>query len=281
MKQWLVGLFCVLMACVAAANDLSAVRQRAEASMLITGTVVVKPDGSVGSYAIDRADKLPPVVIQVIRQNVPDWKFQFEDKQAAAVKASMSLRIIARRIDDQHDSVSISAAQFAEEHQAPGETISYKTRAQPVYPQESLDAGATGTVYLLLRVGRDGLVKDAAAQQVNLTVYASDRKMKSLRNDLAKAALKAARRWTFNIPTTGKHVADNYWLASIPVNFSINNMGIERRYGNWQGYIPGPHELIPWLSDKKLFTQAADAIPDDSIYQINQDLQLATPLSGT
>lgn len=283
MKQWLVGLFCILMACAAFAEGPAAVRKRAEASMLVTGTIDVMPDGSVRSYAIDQVDKLPPIVVQVIRQNVPGWKFQLEDRQDAAVRAKMSLRILAKRVDDQHESIGISGAQFGEDHKVPGETVSYKTRLPPRYPGLALRSKVSGTVYLVVRVGRNGQVEDAAAEQVNLAVYANDRDMELFRNDLAKAAIMAARQWTFNTPTTGKHVADDYWVARVPVNFNLLPLGASDAsvpYGKWQAYVPGPHQLVPWLEKSKLLSGAADTVPDGGLYPAYQSLRLTTPLGG-
>ncbi|MGH8158005.1 MAG: energy transducer TonB [Rhodanobacter sp.] len=283
MKQWLVGLFCALMACVAFAERPAAVRERAEASMLVTGTIEVMPDGSVRSYALDQADKLPPAVVQVVQQNVLNWEFQFDGQQATPMKAKMSLRLLAKRVDDKHDSVSISATQFGEDHKVPGENVSYKTRQQPRYPQLALHSHVSGTVYLLVRVGRNGQVEDAAAEQVNLKIYASDHDMDRFRTDLAKAALAAARQWTFNTPTTGKHVDDAYWVARVPVNFDVRPLGSSadrEPYGKWQTYIPGPRQLVPWSEKNKLLSDAPDAVPDGGIYQLNQSLRLTTPLGG-
>ncbi|OOG60248.1 energy transducer TonB [Rhodanobacter sp. C03] len=282
MKRWLMGLFCVLMACATWAESPAEVRKQAEASMLVTGSIEVMPDGSVQGYTLDHADQLPPIVVQILQQNVPTWKFKFDDQQTVAVKAKMSLRLLAKRVDDTHDAISISAAQFGQDDKVPGESISYKTRLPPRYPGLALHSGVSGTVYLLLRVGRDGRVEDAAAEQVNLTVYASGRDMQLFRDNLARAAITAAREWTFNTPTIGKHVADDYWVAKVPVNFDIRPRGTYKDvpYGRWQSYVPGPRQLVPWVEKKKLLTGAADAVPDGGLYQINQGLQLTTPLSG-
>ena len=210
-------------------------------------------------------------------------KFQLDSKQDAAVKAKMSLRLLARRIDDKRDSISISAAQFGEDHKVSGETVSYKTRLSPRYPELALRSRVSGTVYLPARVGRDGQVEDAAAEQVNLAVYASDRDIDLFRNDPAKAALVAARQWTFNTPTTGKHVADGYRVARLPINFNICPRGAFDEsvpYGKWQVHVPGTHQLVPWTEKSKLLSGTPDAIPDSGIYQLDQGLQLTTSLGG-
>jgi len=52
------GLLAVMAGGVHAGN----VRKDAEASMVLTGTVDVNPDGSLHGYTIDRSEKVPPEV---------------------------------------------------------------------------------------------------------------------------------------------------------------------------------------------------------------------------
>jgi hypothetical protein len=144
----------------------------------------------------------------------------------------------------------------------------------------AVESRVTGTVYLLLRVGRQGQVEDAATEQVNLGVYASDADMERFRNSLAKAALKATEQWTFNVPTTGKHVADDYWVARVPVNFSLSADRKPDPYGQWQSYVPGPRQLVPWIEKSRLMAGDADATPTGGISQLEQGLHLTTPLGG-
>jgi len=286
MKRWLLGICCVALSCAALAAGPNVVRKRAQASMLVTGTIEVAPDGSVHGYALDQADKLPPGVVGLIGKDVPAWTFQpvLIDGKPVLAKAKMSLRIVAKRVDDEHASISITGAQFGQQGGVAGETTSYKTRPAPKYPWMEQQARVSGTVYLLLRVGRNGQVEDAAAEQVNLAVYASDSDMERFRDDLAKAALAAATHWTFNTPTKGKHASDDHWVARVPVNFQMTPFGgpqPEEAYGKWQSYIPGPHALVPWMIEKdKLISGEVDAIPAGSIYQVDEGFRLTTPLGG-
>lgn len=55
MRRRLIGLFCALLSGAALAAGPGGVRKRIQASMLLTGTIVVAPDGSVRSYLIDKA----------------------------------------------------------------------------------------------------------------------------------------------------------------------------------------------------------------------------------
>lgn len=281
MKNWLVGLSCLVLSCAAFASGPGGVRKRVQASMLLTGTIVVAPDGSVRSYVIDRADKVEPAAIGLVNSNVPRWKFEpvLRAGQPVAAKAKMSMRVVARPIGDGSYSLSISGSHFGES--VAGEEISYKHRVQPTYPVQAVRQRVAGIVYLLLRVGREGQVEDAAAEQVNLAVIASDPELQHWRNVLARSALVAARKWTFNIPTSGEHRNESHWLARVPVNYQLIVGTRADDYGKWQSYVPGPKELVPWVDDKRLLSGSADALPGEGLYQLHRDgLHLRTPLGG-
>ena len=285
MTRLLLGLICMALSHMALAAGADAVRKQAQASMLVTGSIDVAPDGSVQSYAIDHAEKLPPVVVELLGKNVPTWKFEpvCVDGKPVLATARMNLRIVARRSDDHHFSAGIVGAQFGQDHEAATDNVSYKTREQPHYPSMAVESRVSGTVYLLLRVGRQGQVEEAATEQVDLGVYANDADMERFRNTLAKAALKATAQWTFNVPTTGKHVADDYWVARVPVNFSLSadrKADPHDQYGQWQSYVPGPRQLVPWIEKSRLMAGDADATPAGSISQLDQSLHLTTPLGG-
>jgi hypothetical protein len=282
MKRWIVGTLCIALAVTALAESPYSVRKRAEGSMLVTGWIDVAADGSVHDYTLDRSDKIPAVVLDLIQKNVPGWKFKVDGNPNVIERAKMSLRLVTRRVDDTHDSIALVGATFGDSGNSQGEYVSGKVRKPPFYPQSAIAARVDGTVYLYVRVGRDGQVENVAAEQVNLGEYGSDSQMREYRNILADAALKAARQWTFNTPTAGKHVGDPYWDVRVPVQFHLNVIGAPKEdpYGKWQVYIPGPHETIPWLKSDLPITPSSDAIPEGSISQINQDLQLLTSLEG-
>jgi hypothetical protein len=250
--------------------------------MLVKGSIELAPDGSVRNFIVDKPDKLPPVVLKLVQQNVPAWKFALKDP-TAATKVSMRLRVIAKRIDDQHDSVAISAVNFAEDESKPGQHITYKSNPSPTYPFDALRSHVSGTVYILIQVGRDGLVKDALTEQVNLDQYASDNDMTRFRNDLAKASLSAIRHWTFNPPTTGKEVESPCWYARVPVAFDIAGGTHLANYGRWNAYIPGPREPVPpsWTNSDRLLSGSPDATPAGTLDLGNGNLKLLTSLSGS
>ncbi len=285
MKRLLIVMFFASCTWSAFAASPQEVRKQAQASLLVTGFVEIEPDGTVKDYVIDQPDKLPPVVTDVISKNVPTWKFEpvIVNGTAREAKSKMSLRIVAKQVDDKHDSVSIAAADFGANDSSAGETVTYKTRQIPKYPRMSIDARVSGAVYLLVLIDRQGLVGNAIAEQVNLFVYASDRDMDRYRKDLANAALSAVKHWTFNIPSTGKHVNDEHWVARVPINFNLTTDGSTRpqeRYGMWQVYIPGPRQIAPWAEKSKLLSDSPDAQPMGTLSQVGEGPRLMTPLGG-
>jgi hypothetical protein len=257
------------------------VNKLAEASMLVTGTVELNADGSVHDYALDHKDKIPGPVADLIQRNVPSWKFQFSAAPTSLVKESMSLRIVAKVADEKHTTLGIAGVQFEDVKDQGDEYVHSLHRISPNFPQLSLRDRIPGSVYLLVRVGRDGKVADIAAEQVNLRKYIPQANMEVYRQDLAKAAISAVRKWTFSVPTSGKWAQSPYWFVRVPVNFFIPNEMLDvnsgAEYGSWEIYIPGPRLNIPWVTDKRLLAEAADAAPDGSTHQLGASPQLASP----
>lgn len=249
--------------------------------MLVTGWIEVMPDGSVHTYSIDQSEKIPVAITDLIQKNVPKWQFKLDDHDNVIRRARMNIRILAKRVDDQHDSIAISGASFGEADPHPTDHITYKNRPPLHYPRDAVDARIGGTVFLYVRIGRDGGVQNIAVEQVNLDAYGSEAQMRHYRKVFGENALNAIKSWTFNPPTTGKHVMDPYWDGVIPVSFNINVIGAPKTdtYGKWEAYIPGPRETIPWAKSSHL-ASSPDTIPEGSFSQVDQPVELKTALDG-
>ena len=279
MKRFLIGLSCALLSVAALATGPTALRKRMQASMLLTGTIVVAPDGSVRSYAIDHAEKVPPDVSSLVERNVWQWKFApvLLNGTPVAAQAKMSFRIVAKPVGDDRFSIGISGAQFGQS--LPGESISIREMSRPVYPAVAANARVEGTVYLLLRVGRQGEVQDVVAEQVNMGVLDNERQLERWRPVLAKVAVQAARKWTFNVPASGSAADEDNWYVRVPVRFGIGPFTVDD-YAQWEAYIPGPRQPIPWFDEGQQVSVSADASPDGAINQPDRGLNLLTPLDG-
>lgn len=267
------------------AQTASAVRKQAEASMLVNGHIVLEPDGSVRSCSLDKQDRLPAPVVDLIKRNAATWRFEpiKVDGTAVAAEAPMHLRVVASPTGDGDTfHVRIAGATFSDGKADKG--LGFKDRKAPRYPEEALRARVAGTVFLLVRVQPDGTVGDIAAEQVNLTVVDNERGMRRWREVLADASIKAARNWTFTRPTDSSHKNGDGWIVRVPVAYHLNEMGKMPRseYGTWQAYIPGPKDPIPWMDAYRRAHPeeglGSDALPDDSLYLVGSGLRLTTPL---
>lgn len=243
--------------------------------MLVTGELWVTPTGHVGGFTLDKPDELPAPVKSLVAKAVPQWRFEpvRVDGRAVNAKARMNLRVVARRSTTEKDSatIRIGSTYFGDMKAAQG--IEMHARRKPVYPQMAIDARAGGTVYVLAELAPDGTVKRLAVEQVNLTSAGPERVVKRIREALAKASIEAVKDWTFSSATSKP---DQF--VRVPLNFQINdNHHSTRVYGKWEGYIPGPRELVPWATEAQLAT-GVDALPAGSAASAKQALTLRTPL---
>lgn len=291
MKRGLLGVCCVaLSAAVLASGSSGDVSKRAYASMLVTGSITIAEDGSVKSYTLDQKEKLPPLVVAVIDKTVPNWKFSVDVSnlkenehigEAGLLETRMNLRLIATEVDRQHDSVTIGDASFAgavPSEMTTGGSLTEKSTVKPSYPSRSMWSGVGGEVYVVARIGRDGKVVDAMARQVNLAVRLPRAEMPIYRADLAKAAVDAVSRWTFNVPVSGEASRQPYWYARIPITFCATSQCEGEKYGRWGIYIPGPIEAYPWKDNSMTTSSDTDAIPSGVVFQPDKRLKLLTPM---
>lgn len=259
-----------------AATTRQAVRESVEMSMLVTGSVDISADGRVLAHTVDQPDKLPPAVRKLVDGAVPQWQFEPVklDPGTDRGRARMGLRVIAKKTAPDSYTLRIGGASFGAEEGVEGKTITRRSMPPPRYPDEAVRTNVSGTVYLILKIGREGTVEDAFAEQVNLTVLGNERQMARARKLLTDASTLAARRWRFNVPTEGELADDPAWYVRVPVAFAFHGQG-EPDYGEWQAYVPGPRNRAPWNTGEDA---APDAMIAGGLYPVGQGPRLATPL---
>jgi|APAra7269097189_1048546.scaffolds.fasta_scaffold09102_1 hypothetical protein len=260
-------------------------REEVVASTLVTGTVQITAEGKVHSYKIDQADKLPVAARDLLDKNIPTWTFQRAVALPVDITERMTIRLVARIVDDKHDAISIVSASFDDDFRAMDETVVPAKRTQPTYPGMSITANVNGAVYTLVFVGRDGRTQKVLAEQVNLRTAVPKRYQEQFRKDLANAATKALSSWTWTVPTSGRLADSPGWWVRVPVIFTLNNKGKpevkDPGYGEWDAYIPGPRLQMTWdKSGPNLQSQGSDAIADGSIHLDDSSARLTTPLGG-
>ena len=274
----------VLFASVALAAGPGAVRKRAESSTLVTGTIDIEKDGRVGGHRIDHPEKLHPQAVRLIHQAAPHWRFEpvLVDGTPVRARTKMSVRVILNRKGEDAYQLRIGGATFGDEAGVKGEAVTVADRmTPPKYPAGAYMSGIQGTVYLVLRIDRDGRVADAVEEQVNLTVLGNDRQMEQGRALLARAARAAAKKWRYDVPVRGPLAGRDHWSVRVPVSFTLcdgNCRGsMEREYGSWETYIPGPKQRVPWITDEES-RAGSDAMVAGELYPVGTGPKLLTPL---
>ncbi len=274
MKRSSLVLGCLLgVAAPAVADDLG---KNFEASMVVTGTITVNPDGRVGSYALDQSSRLSPMVLKMVDTTVPNWRFRpvLANGLAVPARSEMSLRIVAHLINEQQATLRISGAEFgrnAVQSQNSAECANHACLSEdkvvlPNFPARALQEQTGGTVYMVIEVNHQGLVARAAVQQVNMTYRG--RSAPIIRDALAANSLAAVQTWTFSVPTSGEEAKRDYWIVRVPINFEFGLMGKKTtEYGRWESYFPGPKQDIPWArnGDGAVgLSDSVDALPGNN-----------------
>ena len=282
--RWL-ALLLALSAGAAVAAGPGAVRKQIESSMLVRGNIDIDRAGAVTAVALETEAQLPQGVIDFVRGSVMQWKFEpiMRDGQPMLARSPMSLRVVAKKQDDGSYQVAIRHADFSGDGKdASGESVAARSMDPPRYPEAAFRSGVAGTVYLAVKVGRDGNVEDVVAEQVNLKVVASENRMARARDLLAKPSLAAAKQWSFVPPTRGESADAPYWTVRVPVSFAFGPEPAEP-YGKWNAYVPGPRQTLPWKAQQDAPGFSPDALLDGGgIYMARADSgpRLLTPLDG-
>ncbi len=270
----------------ALAQSASMVRKQVESSMLVGGEVDIERDGSVSALTIEREDKLPDVVVKFVRANAMQWKFEpiVRDGQAVGARAPMNLRVVATQLDGGGYQLALRGVSFQRYDSTDPYGIASIEMKPPSYPEQAIRSGAGGSVYLVLKVGRDGKVEDAIAEQVNLRVVGKEAEMQRLRGLFARSALAAAGKWTFRVPSQGREAQAPYWSIRVPISYTLASWPVRGTlddYGRWISYVPGPRARAPWSEESDASGFSPDTLADGGVYMADgRSPRLLTPLQG-
>jgi len=257
------------------AADLTAreVMQEAEASMVVPGTVTITPEGAVAGYQLDNPGELPGAVNNLLQQAIPGWRFEpiVHDGRAAFVKSRMSLRVVLHPLGDKRFRLYVASAYFGTgDHSSKSALAEIR---QPRYPRDAVREHVSGTVYVAMKVDAKGHPLDVAAAQVDLRVALDEHEMERFRKMFADASVEAARSWIVDPQLLG--AAGGEHVVMIPVNFQV----VDRpgalhsrpdRPDNWDIYVPGPRQQIPWLDTEQALSGGADALPNEGLFVLDQ-----------
>lgn len=241
------------------------VRTQVEVSMLVKGTIDIDAQGQVADYQLAEQATLPPALLAVVDRHVRAWRFEpmRVDGNATGARSPMQVRLVMKRDGDRF-LFRIAGATFGTvrgEGEAP---TANGPLPPPRYPEYAYTSNVGGTVYLVVRVGRDGSVEDAIAEQVNLRSLGSEREMARFREILADPAISVSRKWKFNFPTRGADANAPFVLVRVAIEYLARDMAPEEA-GRWLPYVPGPRQQVPWRSWDAT-SQGPDAIASGTVY---------------
>ena len=276
-------ILCLLLVCsfaVSAGNGPGAVRKQIESALYVTGTIDITPAGDVVAHTLDLPEKLPKGIVDMAARLLPQWKFEpvvLQDK--AISRSKMYLLFVGRKLDDGNYSVELRSATFSGIN--PEESVAIDSRGQkkPIYPIGLVDAGISGTVFLSLKIGRDGKVINVDASHVNLRAIGSESQMNQWRKALARNSIAVARQWTFVPPKSGPAADKPYWLGTLPFDYLIEGQELPA-YGKWRTYVAGPKALIPWENETLIAEGSTDALTPNTLHTAGSGRRLLTPLAG-
>jgi hypothetical protein len=262
MKKVILGSLLTIATMVAQASTTNDV----ESSAVVKGTIVLAKDGSVQTAVIDDAAKYGQPIADLVRKAALQWRFKpvLRNDEPVIAEASMHVRVVLKKMPDGNYNARIKGATFGDGSNDSTDTLQRaegNKRLPPRYPEAAIRGHVQGTVYLALRVDRSGHVVDATAEQVNLSNTGPDGVLKQYRAVLAQSALRAARRWSYVIPTTGPLAKRDNWTAHVPVNYALSERNEPQPDRTWVSYVPGPYTPAPWVDKPNM--NAADALAND------------------
>jgi hypothetical protein len=272
-RVWIAVLL-LAFSCTALAQGIA---ERAQASMQVTGTMDIDAAGAVTGHAIDHPGAIGKTILGLIDQALPTWRFEPLPSGAAAPATPMSLMIVGTQDDRGRLVVRIKSVHVGNSDIQPDAEVAAVSLTPPGYPARALRARIEGIVHVVVRIDRTGHVSGAMAEQVNVGPMDSEAAMARARKLLADATLATARTWTFRPPTTGGAAGDPYWLGTIPVQYMLSGSG-HPEYGQWQVYVPGPKQAVPWADPQGRVRSDSDALAAGTFSAIGSGRRLLTAL---
>lgn len=258
-----------------------AIRLQSEASLLVTGSVDIDANGKVVRYGLNHQDTLPPSIVAMVARLAPQWTFEpLALPENTLGRTKMSLRFVAKPQPSGDYLVELRAAHFNVDMPPERRVRIAERGTMPKYPRSLGAFRISGTVYVVVQIGRDGTVMNIDASQVDLNVYGDDKDMAQWREELAKASIQAIRTWRFAPPTEGEDAAAPYWVGTLPVAYSPFGQP-QPRQNQWQTYLPGPRKPIPWKDPESVAADNSDALVPGEFHGAAGARRLRGPLAGS
>lgn len=259
----------------------------AVALMAVDGNLVIEPDGSVSGVKL--STKIDPELAANIEKAVRTWRFRPVKigGEPRRVNTSLRLQLAATRQEGQRFSVRIDSIDFPDASDKKAvrpdnqpELITGKKLGPPQYPSELLMRGMMGAVMLAIRVTPEGTAGDVMVVQSHL--YDTGRASLMSRVSLTQfenSAVRAARRWTFNVPQGGARDA-KAMTVTVPVAYSMSGVSLDMP-GRWLQVQRTAKQQIAWLpAEQSRSGPSLAAAGGGSVSQFGVGPQLEQDVAG-
>jgi len=269
---------CVLWAVAAVAfAGKGAPPPEAEAGMLVSGRIIVGPDGKPREYELKDPEKLPENVRRFLEFHIPRWAFDppMLDNKPVALDNLMDIHLKAVR-EGEGMRIQLAGASFRPAAAKTPYEIRPRRMKPPAFPTlpDSVAGDVGAVVYVVLMIGPDGKVLEALDEQVNLHFVPDAQVADAWRKRFVQPTLRAARSWTFDPPVRGEEAVADYWTVRVPVTYhGWKAPRLANQYGRWQAYVPGPRRQVPWV-DAAGAREPLEALASDTLYLSGQEDQL-------
>lgn len=209
------------------------------------GTLSIDERGHVIAVELDNP-KIGDEIREGYARHIQDWRFEpvVIDGKPARVTGHMRLSLVAFR-QDGVDGLRLGFRNVSF-YDPPGwegqpDDIRFEGKpARPVFPEKAARAGIGASVQLMVKVGKDGAVAEAATQDVWLTgeKVGSDARRRGLVEQFAASSERAAARWRFANAPEGK-------LLQVPVRYVFPDVDIR----SWVRSRPEVVAVPQWVAE--------------------------------
>jgi TonB family protein len=220
--------------------------------MQVDGWITIDPQGKVADY--QRETKVPDNLSGPINQAVHAWLFKpvVIDGAPVQAKAKMRITLAAQKTGETYhvviDNVIFPAGGNEVDPDGTAGDLAYKVHSQkpPAYPENEMRAGVSGRVQIAVQASPDGKVINACVvQSALIKVSGSPRLLSAAVGQFEKAALDAARKWTFTVNQARLATSADTFTSII--NYTMVGAETEFKSGTWHFETRTAKRDIPWV----------------------------------
>lgn len=256
---------------------------KTESGMLVKGSIEISAAGQVLRHTLDQPERLPEPVRRFADSLIPTLRFDpVETPDQTPTRSQMRLYFVAADNGNGGYAIRLRDAWFDSEKASDTVVALPRSAGRMQPPRGPLPMPMTATVYLALKVDRQGTVADIDVSHVDFGVSGPERLMKQWRRTLGDLVTDFVKKARFAIPTTGPDADREYWtgLYAFPISITGDDDPPKNGsdYGRWQTFVPGPRKEIPWLDPQA--AGAGKALLADGFNSSRPHRQLTTLPDG-